>query len=84
MAMNPIIQALSGKSLMPSKLGQMKNMINMMKAGGNPQAMVNQMMQSNPQINQIIQQYGGDPQTAFYKFAEANGIDPNEVLNMLK
>lgn len=33
---------------------------------------------------QVINQYGGDPQTAFYKYAEANGIDPNEILNMLK
>ena len=84
MAMNPILQALSGSSSMPNKLGQMRQMIQMMKSGGNPQMMVSQMMQNNPQINQIIQKYGGDPKTAFYKLAEANGIDPNEVLNMLK
>ena len=56
----------------------------MFKATSNPMAMLNQLVNKNPQIQQIIQQYGGDPKTAFYKYAEANGIDPNEVLNMLK
>lgn len=56
----------------------------MFKTTNNPQALVNQVMNKNPQIQRIIQQYGGDPKTAFYNYAEANGIDPNEVLNMLK
>ena len=59
-------------------------MAQMFKATSNPMAMLNQLVNKNPQIQQIIQQYGGDPKTAFYKYAEANGIDPNEVLNMLK
>ena len=54
-----------------------------LKATSNPQAFVNQMMTNNPQVQQIINQYGGDPKTAFYKYAEANGIDPNEILKML-
>ena len=59
-------------------------MAQMLKTSSNPQAMVNQVMNNNPQMRQIIQQYGGNPKTAFYKYAEANGIDPNEVLNMLR
>ena len=59
-------------------------MAQMLKTSNNPQAMVNQLVNKNPHIQRIIQQYGGDPKTAFYKYAEANGIDPNEVLNMLK
>ena len=46
--------------------------------------MVNQMLTQNPQINQIINQYGGDPKTAFYKYAEANGVNPDEILKMMK
>ena len=46
--------------------------------------MVNQMMSQNPQVNQIISQYGGDPKTAFYRYAEANGVDPNEILQMMR
>ena len=45
--------------------------------------MVEQMLRSNPQIKQAIDQYG-DAQTAFYKIAEQQGINPNDVLNMLK
>ena len=80
--MNPIIQALSKGNM--SKLGQARQMAQMLKTSSNPQAMVNQVMNNNPQMRQIIQQYGGNPKTAFYKYAEANGIDPNEVLNMLR
>lgn len=56
----------------------------MFKSTSNPQALINRMVSNNPQIKQIINQYGGDPKTAFYKYAEANGLDPNEVLNMLR
>ena len=65
-------------------MSQARQMVQMVKSCGNPQAMVNQMMSSNPQVNQIISQYGGDPKTAFYKYAEANGVDPNEILNMMR
>lgn len=65
-------------------LAQVKQISQMIRSSGNPQAMLNQMVSQNPQINQIINQYGGDPKTAFYKYAEANGVDPNEILNMMK
>ena len=67
-----------------SRLGQARQMAQMFKTASNPNALVNQMMNNNPQVRQIIQQYGGDPKTAFYKYAEANGINPDDVLNMLK
>ena len=65
-------------------MSQAKQMFQTIKSCGNPQALVNQMLTQNPQVNKIIQQYGGDPKTAFYKYAEANGIDPNEILQMMK
>lgn len=65
-------------------LAQVKQISQMIRSSGNPQAMLNQMVSQNPQINQIINQYGGDPKTAFYKYAEANGVDPNEILSMMK
>lgn len=55
----------------------------MLKATNNPQQMVNQMMSNNPQVQQIINQYG-DPKTAFYKVAEEKGINPDEILNLFK
>lgn len=63
---------------------QMRQTSRMIKSCGNPQAMINQIMSQNPKVNQIIQQYGGDPKTAFYRYAEANGINPDDVLQMIK
>ena len=65
-------------------MSQARQMVQTIKSCGNPQMMISQMVNQNPQINQIIQQYGGDPKTAFYKYAEANGIDPNDILRMMK
>lgn len=59
----------------------------MVNASQNPQAVLNQLVTSNPQLKQVmdvINQYGGDPKQAFYSLAEKNGIDPNEILNMMK
>ena len=65
-------------------MAQIKNMIGMIRGMGNPQAMVQAMAQNNPQVRQILQQYGGDPKQAFYGVAKQAGIDPDELLGMLK
>ena len=59
----------------------------MVKAAKNPQAMMQMMAQQDPQISQVmnfVQQNGGDPKTAFYKLAEQRGVNPDEVLQMLR
>ena len=53
----------------------------------NPQLMLNQMLMSNPQLQQameLIKQNGGDPKTAFYNYAKQLGVDPETVLNSLQ
>ena len=48
---------------------------------------MNQMMQGNPNYKAVmdyVKENGGDPKAAFYKMAQEKGVDPNEVLNMLK
>lgn len=55
----------------------------MVRNSGNPTAMINSLINNNPQIKNLIQQFGGDPKTAFYKLAEQKGIDPNSILQML-
>lgn len=62
-------------------------MLNMIKGAQNPQSMIQSMAQQNPQMKQamdFINQNGGDPKKAFYTMAEQHGIDPNEIMNMLK
>lgn len=54
--------------------------MNMLRGSGNPQMMLEQMMQNNPQMKDVmnyINQNGGDPKQAFYKMAQEKGIDPN-------
>ena len=58
-------------------------MISMVKSAGNPQLMLNQLMQNNPQIMQIVQKYGSADK-AFYALAEEKGINPQEILDLLK
>lgn len=52
----------------------------------NPQAMMNQMLMSNPNVQQaltFIKQAGNNPQTAFINLAKQKGIDPQEFINEL-
>ena len=63
-----------------------KNMLNMARNAGNPQAMLSQMMKNNPNYNQamkIIEENGGDAKAAFYNLAQQNGVNPDDILSML-
>lgn len=49
--------------------------------------MLQSLMASNPQMGQVmnlVQQYNGDAKSAFYDLAKQKGVDPNEIINMLK
>ena len=70
----------------PNNLSQIKSMMQMMQASNNPQAMLGTLMNQNPQMQQVMQlvnQYG-DPKTAFFETAKVRGVDPNQIINMLK
>ena len=68
-------------------LAPIKQMMNMVRGASNPQAMLQSMAQSNPQLRQVmnvVQQAGGDPQRAFYAVCEQKGINPQQILDALK
>lgn len=72
---------------MPQNLGQIKRTINFIRSASNPQAAMQNMANSNPQMKQVmdfVQKSGGDPRKAFYSLAKEKGVDPDEILNMLK
>ena len=53
----------------------------------NPEAMLQTMAMQNPRLKQVIeyvQQSGGNAEAAFYKMAQEKGVDPNQIINMLK
>ena len=84
MALPQILQQLGGGLTIPPHV---KQMISMIKSSGNPQMLLNQLMQTNPQMQQvmqIVQKYGGDANKAFYALAEEKGINPQEILDLLK
>ena len=84
MAMPGILTQLAKANPMMQRVKQMMGMVN---SAQNPQLMLNQLMMNNPQMKQVmdvIQASGGDPQKAFYALAEQKGVDPQEILNMLK
>ena len=56
------------------------------KSAGNPQMMLNQMMGQNPQMKQAmdyVNANGGDPQKAFYKLAQEQGVNPDDFIKQL-
>lgn len=72
---------------MPQNLGKVKEMISMVKTAGNPQAMLSQMASSNPQMKMIldmVQKSGGDPQKLFYVECQKMGVNPQDILGLLK
>ena len=80
--MNPILQTIGKQNL-----GQIKSMMNLVKTAGNPQAMINQLMQTNPQMRNVmnyVNQNGGDPKRAFSQLAQQKGVDPDEILKLFR
>lgn len=54
---------------------------------GNPQAMMQKMLENNPntaELTQLLQASGGDPEKAFRKKAEEMGLNADEIIEQLK
>ena len=50
----------------------------------NPQTMIQQMLQRNPQVNSLIQAANGDPEKAFRDLAKHLNVDPEEIIKALQ
>ena len=81
-----ILQMLSGQSTPLSQMpqiGQLRQMIGMIRNAGDPQAFLTQMMQQrNPQLMQAIdyvKQHGGDPKAACESLAKEKGISLHDL-----
>ena len=84
MAIPGILQQLVRNNPLTQAARQMLGMVN---GAQSPQTMINQLMANNPRMREVSEyarQFGGDYQKAFYALAQQKGIDPNEILNMLK
>lgn len=84
MAMPGILQQIAKSNPM---LQSIKQMIGMVNASRNPQDMISYLAKNNPdmqKVMEIINASGGDPMKAFEEAARQRGLDPQEILNMLK
>ena len=84
--MNPML-AMLNQNRMAQNLQPIKNMMNMLRGAGNPSMMLQQMTAQNPQMQQVmnyVNENGGNAKQAFYKLAQEKGVNPDEILNMLK
>ena len=80
--MNPML-----KNLTQSKISPIRDMMKMLRSSGNPQMMFNRIAAQNPQIRRVmeyINQNGGDAKTAFYKLAQEQGVNPDDILSQLQ
>ena len=65
----------------------MLNLFKQMKGAKNPNELMMAMVKQNPQFNQIMQmanQSGKTYKDLFYEMANKQGIDPDEILNILR
>lgn len=81
--MNPMQQMMGG--MMRNMVGNspLLQMLNMVKGGGNPQQLFQQMLQQNPQMNQAMPFIQGKNtqqlQQTFYNMCKERGVDPQQV-----
>ena len=68
-------------------IAKVKQMISAVKMARDPQAALMGMVQGNPHLRQVmdaVKQHGNDPMAAFRAMAEENGLDPDEILSMIR
>ena len=73
--------------LSQSNMGNIKQMINLIKGKNNPNQMLQMLAQQNPQVSQIMNMLNGShmsPKQLFMQTAHQRGIDPNTIINQLK
>lgn len=84
---NPILQAMQKTPVQTQINNPTLQLINNIKHSANPQQIIMNMVQSNPQIASIINQATSTGQTykdLFYNMAKARGVDPDQILGVLR
>ena len=80
--MNNLYQQLSRQQQNP-----LQQLINNFKNSKNPEEFLRNYIQSNPKTQDVysmLQNSNKSPKQLFYILAQQKGIDPNQILNMLK
>lgn len=70
-----------------NSFNMIKQMTDMLKGKNNPEQMIQLLAQQNPQIANImrlVNSNGGNAKDLFMREAQRKGIDPNQIISMLK
>ena len=86
--MNSLFQDLNPRQISPQQQrnSNIKQLINSFKNSSNQQEFLNNLIKSNPNMQNIyslIQNSNKSPKELFYLLAQQKNIDPNYILNML-
>ena len=83
--MNSLFQQLNPNQSQSNSLpSNIRNMISAIKGISNPQAMLQNMMNQNPQLQSIMQASNGNYEQAFKSLAKQMNVNGDEIINMLK
>ena len=77
--MNPMLGQLNR-----GMTANLKETLKMLKASGNPMLLMQNAMTQNPQLKMVVDSANGDYQKAFYDLAKMRGINPDDILSVLK
>ena len=83
---NPLLGGVQQNSILQNMEG-IRRTWGMLKSMSNPNEMLNQVIQSNPKMKEaqeLIQKAGGDPEKAFRMKAKEMGVDPEQIMGMLR
>ena len=79
--MTSLYQQLNPQNSLPNNV---MNMIKTFRNMKNPQVMIQQMLQKNPQVNSLIQAANGNPEKAFRDLAKQMNVDAEQIIQALK
>lgn len=77
--MNPLMMAMQSANSPMNKMGQVANLMKMLRSG-NPEQIAQQMMQINPQFRQFVEANRGKTPE---QVAREHGIDLNQIKSMM-
>lgn len=67
------------------QMQHLKNIVQMLNSAKNPEAVLQQISQKNPAVKQVMNMCRGkNPQQVFYEICQQKGVNPQEIINMLK
>ena len=78
--MNPLMMAMQGANSPMNKMGQVANVLKMLRSG-NPEQIAQQMMQSNPQFRQFVEANKGKTPE---QVAKEYGLDWKTIMGQFR